>query len=172
MADAPQVDRGTAMNTPSIGSSAFPPEARLHVPAEFKACFESGQRLSSRYFRVHYRLAGAARLGLAVSRKVDRRAVVRNRIKRIARDSFRRSRGLLPAVELVLLAKREAAAALPAALAADLAALWRRLAALKPLTQEGTMRADAPTVESAPVDSLSPAPAVAPAPDASRSMPE
>lgn len=160
------------MSERQCAACGFPPSARLHVPAEFKACFESGQRLSSRYFRVHYRFADAARLGLAVSRKVDRRAVVRNRIKRLARDSFRRSRAALPAVELVLLAKREAAAAPSADVSADLVALWRRIAALKPLPQEGTMRADSPTADSGPVDSPFPAPAAAPAPDASRSMPE
>ena len=32
---------------------------------------------------------GHARLGMAVSRKVDRRAVARNRLKRIIRESFR-----------------------------------------------------------------------------------
>ena len=115
----------------------------LRLPPEFERCFTQGQRVSGRFFRLHVLHAGHPRLGLAVSRKVDTRAVGRNRIKRTAREAFRTSRHLLPCAELVLVAKREAAAATNADLREDLAQLWRRAAALKPLPPAGTMR-DAP----------------------------
>jgi ribonuclease P protein component len=124
---------------------------RLRQPSEFQHCFTQGTRVNGRYFRLHAAPSAAPRLGLAVSRKVDPNAVARNRIKRVARDAFRRTRALLPAFDCVLVAKREAAGADADALRADLAALWRRLAALKPVSAAGTMR-DASGPSAAPRD--------------------
>src|SRR5690606_21308692 len=84
-----------------------------------------------------------ARLGLAVSRRVDRRAVVRNRIKRSARELFRSLRAELPAADYVLVARREAAQMSPPQLRAALQSLLRRAAALKPAQPGGTMPAAA-----------------------------
>lgn len=44
-----------------------------------------------------------ARLGLAIAKKCARRAVDRNRLKRIARESFRTHRHTLPGVDIVVL---------------------------------------------------------------------
>lgn len=44
-----------------------------------------------------------ARLGLAISKKCARRAVDRNRLKRIARESFRENRPTMPGVDVVIL---------------------------------------------------------------------
>lgn len=51
---------------------------------------------------------GPARLGLAIAKKQARRAVDRNRLKRIARETFRRHRAQLPDVDLVILARAAA----------------------------------------------------------------
>jgi ribonuclease P protein component len=112
----------------------------LRLPPEFQLCFTQGQRVNGRYFRLHVLPAAKPRLGLAVSRKVDPRAVARNRIKRTAREAFRTSREAIPCADLVLVAKREAAAASNAELRYDLAQLWRRARTLKPLPPTGTMR--------------------------------
>lgn len=48
-----------------------------------------------------------ARLGLIASRKAARRAVDRNRGKRIAREAFRAAHAQLPAVDLVLQLKND-----------------------------------------------------------------
>ncbi len=49
---------------------------------------------------------GRRRLGVTVSRRVSRRAVDRNRIKRRLREIFRRERGVLPdGVDVVLVAR-------------------------------------------------------------------
>lgn len=50
------------------------------------------------------------RLGLAVSRKVSKRAVDRNLIKRIARECFRRRRAGLSAADYVVIARSRAVA--------------------------------------------------------------
>lgn len=50
-------------------------------------------------------------MGIAVSKRVAKRAVDRNRLKRIIRESFRRSPVRSLAVDLVILAKAAATAA-------------------------------------------------------------
>lgn len=69
----------------------FPRTARLLKPTEFKNVFTRNRASSDGLFRVLARTNDLpqSRLGLAVSRKVDKRAVGRNRIKRIVRESFR-----------------------------------------------------------------------------------
>jgi ribonuclease P protein component len=75
------------------GQSSFPRSARLLKPADFKQVFIKSSASTDRYFKILARPNGktSSRLGLAVSRKVDKRAVGRNRIKRIVRESFRRA---------------------------------------------------------------------------------
>lgn len=119
----------------------LPPAARLRRAADFAALRHAPGRLDTRFFLIRYRIndAGSARVGLAVSRRVSRRAVDRNRIKRNARESFRRARARVPAFDLLLIARQQAAAAPNAALRADLDAAWVRLKPLKPDGVHGTI---------------------------------
>jgi ribonuclease P protein component len=119
--------------------------ARLTRPAQYQAVLRARQRRDSRYFRIQYLSApdagDSARLGITVSKRVDKRAVGRNRIKRQIRDSFRAVRRQLPAMDYVVVAKSEAAQASQADLAADLARLWQPLCEreLPPKAGEVTM---------------------------------
>ncbi len=69
----------------------LPRRFRLTTATQFRTVFRHPVVSSDACFRVLARPNGEddSRLGLAVSRKVDRRAVVRNRLKRIIRESFR-----------------------------------------------------------------------------------
>ena len=118
-----------------------PPGARLRTPADFAALRRDGLRFATRHFRTQYCLteAAEARLGMAVSRRVSKRAVVRNRIRRIVRESFRLRRAGLPACDLLLIAQATAAGLSGSELRADLDAVWQRLAALKPSADRPTM---------------------------------
>ena len=51
----------------------------------------------------------SARLGLAISKKQVRRAVDRNRLKRLVRDVFRAHRAELDGLDLVVMARAKAA---------------------------------------------------------------
>lgn len=121
--------------------AGLPPSARLRRAREFAAFRGSSGRVQARHFhlRAVRSTAGQARLGLAVSRKVSKRAVARNRIKRVVRESFRVHRAALPALDVLVIARASAAAAENAALRADLDGLWRKLQALKPDCVPGTI---------------------------------
>ena len=69
----------------------FSRQSRLLKPAQFKLVFQQPIRSSDDYFRVMARVNEIRqhRLGMAVSKKACPRAVGRNRIKRVARESFR-----------------------------------------------------------------------------------
>ena len=84
---------------------------------------------------------GHARLGLAISKRVSKRAVERNRIKRLLRESFRRVRHQLPSVDLMVMAREQAAGVPGPELLAEIDGLWKKLLANRPATSEPLKRA-------------------------------
>ena len=120
----------------------FPRCAHLRVSAQFQAVFGEGKRISGNNFRLHVHLPGEAdqpRLGVTVSKRVDKLAVGRNRIRRQIKEVFRLQRATLPAGDFVVLAKPEAAKTDNAALRAELLSLFERARTLKPMISPGTM---------------------------------
>lgn len=111
-------------------AARLPPQARLKTAAQFKQALEGGRRLSGPALSLVYRQPAPApdgpRLGLAISRRQLPRAVDRNRIKRLARESFRQQAGL-PAADVVLMAARTARQCSNAQLRAALDTLWNQL---------------------------------------------
>ena len=86
---------------------SFPRHARLLKPAEYSRVFKNPVRSSDRLLTI---LAVSndsshARLGLAISKKNAKRAVDRNRIKRLVRESFRLNMHNMPDIDLVVMAK-------------------------------------------------------------------
>lgn len=111
-------------------SARFPRRARLTGRNAFAGVFAQPVKSSDRYFTVLVRpnSLGYPRLGLAISRKVAKSAVARNRLKRIARESFRRHQIWLGALDCVVLGRAGVADQDNAALFASLQRHWRRLA--------------------------------------------
>ena len=103
------------------GRAGFPWEERLHARRDFLRAYDHGDKLSTPSFVLYVVENGRPchRLGLAVSRKLGG-AVVRNRIRRRLREVFRTSKTLIsPPCDLVVNARRAAAAAVSRQLATD-----------------------------------------------------
>ncbi len=92
--------------------------------------FKRAQRSADKEFTILSRSnqLGWARVGLAVSRKVSPRAVVRNRIKRMVRESFRQHQDQLGGLDLVVIGKPAAAARTRTELTRSLEHHWSRIA--------------------------------------------
>lgn len=87
----------------------IPHALKLTQANEFRATLAAECRLSGKNFllRAGTTTLPGARLGLIASRKAARRAVDRNRGKRIAREAFRAIRLKLPTVDVVLQLKND-----------------------------------------------------------------
>jgi len=68
-----------------------------------------------------------ARLGLAIAKKNVKRAVKRNLIKRVVRESFRRQKERLSGYDFVILCRHKAANATKKELALSIHKHWERL---------------------------------------------
>ena len=93
-----------------MGHLDFKTELRLTNPADYKNVFADPVRSTDKYFTI---LAVKnnqlhPRLGLAIAKKNIRKAVDRNSIKRIIRESFRLSQHNLNCKDFVVLARRQA----------------------------------------------------------------
>jgi ribonuclease P protein component len=89
-------------------SCRFPRSVRLLNRVEYQQVFADPVRSSDDLFTV---LAcrnsrETARLGLAIAKKTIARAVQRNRIKRLVRESFRANQAQLLGIDAVVLAKK------------------------------------------------------------------
>jgi ribonuclease P protein component len=110
----------------------FSRQSRLLKPAEFKLVFQQPIRSGDDWFRILARTNGINhhRLGMAVSKKACARAVGRNRIKRVVRESFRtRMSGVVPdnALDFVVLPTVAAANQSNKTLDESLSTHWKRL---------------------------------------------
>ena len=144
------------MISPRANNAAFPPSARVRAGAEYARVFAQARRTADPLLSLHW-LAGEApaRLGLAVSRKVDPNAVGRNRIKRVLRDQFRRLRAELPAGDYVVVARVAARTAGNAQLRETFLRTLIRAGALPAPAAPGTMPPVKESTSSSSLPSLS-----------------
>ena len=112
------------------GAAAFPRRVRLTEPADYQRVFKGGcYRLNNSWMtllavpnQLQY-----PRLGLAISRKVARTAVARNRIKRVSRESFRHWQTRLDPLDIVVLGRNGVSACPARDLDKALEKLWIKL---------------------------------------------
>lgn len=121
-------------------TAVFPRSVRVRARSEFTEVFDGGRRVAHPLLSLHWLSdSRPARLGLAVSRKVDPHAVGRNRIKRVLRDDFRHLRGTLAPGAYVIVARAAAAGVDGAVLREAFRGLLRRSGALPGFDTPGTM---------------------------------
>jgi len=83
---------------------------KLLTSESYQKVFNQAQRFGNRSFTVLARENSLdhARLGLAISKKCAKKAVDRNRIKRLFRESFRLNQYTLPSVDIIVMCKPSA----------------------------------------------------------------
>jgi len=109
----------------------FPRSLRLLTAADYACVFKKNQRFSDRYWTilVHSDKKQPSRLGLAIAKKRAKRAVDRNKIKRIARESFRAHQHQLMGVQLVVMNRDAATKESMAGLRRSMDSLCRKIIA-------------------------------------------
>jgi len=110
----------------------FSRQSRLLKPSEFKSVFQNPMRSGDDCFRILARANGlqSHRLGMAVSKKAVAKAVGRNRIKRVVRESFRKQiagPALGNTLDFVVLPTAQAANQSNKLLDESLSTHWQRL---------------------------------------------
>jgi len=110
-------------------SARFGRDYRLLSQTDFSRVFQDPRKSTDRWLTV---LASPnrferPRLGLAISRKNARRAVQRNRIKRVMRESFRLNQNQLTGLDIVILSRREAGSASKRQLRSSIERHWTRI---------------------------------------------
>lgn len=109
---------------------AFPKSARLLTSEGYGAVFEHAEfRVSSKRILLLARNTdqNQTRIGLIVAKKHVKLAVQRNRLKRVARESFRLHQQRLPHLDIVILFKHGSDLVDSSVLHADFVYLWRKL---------------------------------------------
>ena len=109
----------------------LPPERRMRRPAQFKRVYSSGRRFGNEFFTVNTQRNDLtwARLGMSIAARNLRRAVDRNRVRRLIRESFRMHQQELPALDIIIGARASTIKADRANLRAALDKLWQKIAA-------------------------------------------
>ena len=115
-------------STVKRGEQCFPRSSRLVSKLAYQQVFQKPERISDRNFTILYRLSDShCRLGLAIAKKKVHKAVDRNKIKRQIRESFRRHKNDLPAIDMVVLANASCHKRSKKELNESLVNLWLRL---------------------------------------------
>jgi len=104
------VDLGKGATHIEVVERGFRHEHRLHAAIDFSQVFAARRVLRGEFFDLHYRSRNSkpgpepisARIGLVIAKKLVSRAVQRNLLKRLARETFRHGRQELPPYDLVL----------------------------------------------------------------------
>ena len=91
------------------GPAGFSRQARLLRKRDFDGVFKKPARSSDHFFTILFSQGSTTqpRMGLAIAKKAAKRAVDRNRIKRLCRESFRQQDNL-PVVDLVVMTRASA----------------------------------------------------------------
>jgi len=91
-----------------LSKPTFSKSFRLRTPNDFQFVFKKAQKFSNRHWTLIVRPNGLSypRLGLAIAKKQLLRAVWRNRVKRLARESFRQHKKALKGYDIVVLGRK------------------------------------------------------------------
>jgi ribonuclease P protein component len=88
----------------------FPRELRLLTAKQYSHVFADARRFGNQSFTLLIRVNEQVypRLGLAIAKKSAKRAIDRNRIKRLLRESFRNRQHQLPSIDIIAMCRPSA----------------------------------------------------------------
>ena len=120
------------VSPPNVGAGtgeSFPRQLRLTRAFDFQQVFKNNFRCADAGITilVGKKKGQGPRLGFAIARKQVPRAVGRNRLKRLFRESFRRAQHQLPTRDLVIMVRREILLSGPEKIRAALDQHWNSI---------------------------------------------
>ena len=142
---SPLIDRAADSKASRPASDySFPRTARLLTAGDYSQVFKQNKRYSDHYWTILVRRDDSrpTRLGLAIAKKRARRAVDRNRLKRVVREAFRYQQSTLAGLEMVVMNRDAATKASTAELRASIDALFVKMRAGLPRQRLNATDAD------------------------------
>ncbi|MBV8801427.1 MAG: ribonuclease P protein component [Gammaproteobacteria bacterium] len=107
----------------------FPRNNRLVIQAEYQSLFKKAHKVSHRFLKILFKknhcLQG--RLGLIVAKRVAKKAVTRNQIKRVIRESFRLHQEKLMGIDIIVIARQPCDIISKQVLREGIDKLWEKL---------------------------------------------
>lgn len=102
---------------------------KLCKKEQYDAVFANKKFLDSRLFKLFWKSndCATARIGVSVAKRNVSKAVNRNKLKRLAKESFRLNSEFLPLIDIVLILKREAGVVSKEAYVLELNKKWQQL---------------------------------------------
>lgn len=129
----------------SLCTSGFGKDRRLLTAPDYSSVFDNSEaRASHRHFLLLGKRSSTpvSRLGLVIAKKNVRKAVQRNRVKRLVREWFRQLPDTAHPVDMVFLARRGVDELDNEALSSILREQWRKLIRQLPTNDEPDHRAE------------------------------
>jgi len=110
---------------------SFPRSHRLVNKAEYKSLFDKSNKVSQRCLLILFKpnQKSHARLGLVIGKRAVNSAVIRNRIKRILRESFRQNQEKLKGLDIIIIARQQCDKLSKQKLREGIDQLWEKLLA-------------------------------------------
>ena len=134
-------DREADHEAPRLASNhGFPRSARLLTAGDYSQVFKQNKRYSDNYWTILVRRdeSRPTRLGLAIAKKRAKRAVDRNKLKRVVREAFRYQQSTLAGLEMVVMNRDAATKASTAELRVSIDALFVKMRAGLPRRRAST----------------------------------
>ena len=109
----------------------FSKNQRLLTKAEFQSVFDQAKKINQRYLLLLFKknTQPSSRLGIIVSKRVAKKAVTRNRIKRTIRESFRQWQQKITGFDIIIIARQQCDVQDNKKLREGLDLLWQKLIA-------------------------------------------
>lgn len=107
----------------------FPRQQRLVTQAEFNTLFDQSNRVNYRFLTVLFKKNNHlyGRIGLIVGKRIAKKAVTRNKIRRVIRESFRSQQKKFTGMDMIVIARKHCDKLSKQKLREGIDRLWEKL---------------------------------------------